>query len=474
MKKIRNYSLKRLLFITFLLTSIITWGITAFISYREIRLEVYDLFDDELAQSARVIQAFVASLLHDGSLYEHWDLDKGIAILEGQTGKRSYDDKVAFQLWMTNEGLILRSKNAPTFPFSNSKQGFSKIEVNNQQWDVYSLLARDNEGDETYVIQVAQKNQLREQLTDNISTLLIKQSLIGMPILAIAIWMIIGMTLKPINRLTKQLRQRKANFLKPLVINKFPNEIMPLFNALNDLFARLENSFENERRFTADASHELRTPLAGLLTQAQVALRTEDSNYRQRALKQIENAAFRLSHMVKQLLILSRLEFNPAVIEKKLTDLNHCIAEVMSHLAPFIRKKNIDIEVENQNTQLLPANPELISILVRNIIHNAIQYSPKNSKIKILILHNKKFLSLIVEDSGLGIPKAERELVMKRFVRRLETASSTQGSGLGLSIVKQIADLHNATMTLSEAGLGGLKVTVCFPLPQVGRSATRW
>ena len=472
MNKTRSYSLKRLLFVAFLITSVITWGITAFISYREIRREVYDLFDDELAQSARVIQAFVASLLHDGSLYEHWDLDSGVSILEGQFGDYSYEDKVAFQLWMTNEGLILRSKKAPTFPFSDSKQGFSEIDVNDQLWDVFSLQAHDNEGDEIYVIHVAQLRGLREEVKDHISTLVIQQFLVGMPILAIAFWLIVGLSLKPVNRLTRQLKQRKANFLKPLSVDKLPNEIMPLFNALNDLFGRLEHSFVTERRFTADASHELRTPLAGLLTQAQVALKTEDSTMRKRALVQIQNAGFRLSHMVKQLLILSRLEFNSEITDTKPTDINQALQQVLSYLHPFVRKKNIDIKINNSNSQLMMANPELLEILVRNIVHNAIQYSPKGGKININILNDNDAISFCVEDSGPGIPVDQREQVLQRFFRRVETASLTHGSGLGLSIVKQIADLHNVAIDLGESNLGGLKFTLNFPLPVKEKSNT--
>ena len=466
MKKLRKYSLKRRLFIAFLATSIGTWGITAFITHRAIQLKVHYLFDDELMQSARVIQAFVASMLHDGSLYEHWDLDQGVSILKGQTGEYSYDDKVAFQLWMTDEGLILRSKNAPIFPFSDSKQGFSKITVDDQKWDVFSLLAQDIEGDETYVIYIAQQSELRNEIIEQMSTLAYKQFYVGVPILIIAIWVIIGLSLRPIKRLTTQLKQRKVNFLKPLRAKTLPKEILPFFNALNDLFERLEYSFENERRFTADASHELRTPLAGLLTQAQVALKTEDNNIRQKALTQIENAAFRLSHMVKQLLILSRLEYDLERIETRPTDLNQKIIDVIAFLAPFARKKNIDIELINHNSRLLLANPELLEILIRNIIHNAIQYSPKQGAIKISVLQDKDRVSFCVEDSGLGIPEEQREQVMQRFFRRIETSSSTQGSGLGLSIVKQISDFHSAKLSLDKSCFGGLKVTLLFPLPK--------
>ena len=441
-----------------------TWGITAFITHRAIKQEVHDLFDDELMQSARVIQAFVASLVHDGSLYEHWDLDHGVSILKGQAGGYSYDDKVAFQLWMTNEGLILRSNNAPTFPFSDTKQGYSKATVDEQKWDVFSLQTKDIDGDETYVIHVAQQNELRDEIIEHMSLFVYKQFIVGIPMLIAAIWIIIGLSLRPVKRLTTQLKRREANFLKPLTAKTLPNEVLPLFNTLNEVFARVELSFENERRFTADASHELRTPLAGLLTQAQVALKTEDNKARQHALSQIETAVFRLTHMVKQLLILSRLEYKSESVEFKATDLNHTINNVLIFLTSFVNKKDIDMQVINHNAPLLFANPELLEVLVRNIIHNAIQYSPKQGAIKISIFQEGEKVVFCVEDSGPGIPEQQREQVMKRFFRRIETSRSSQGSGLGLSIVKQISDLHSAELRLDQSCYNGLKISLFFPL----------
>lgn len=464
MKTTRKYSLKRRLFVAFLATSMATWGITAFITHRAIKQEVYDLFDDELMQSARVIQAFVASLLHDGSLYEHWDLDHGVSILKGQAGGYSYDDKVAFQLWMTNEGLILRSSNAPTFAFSENKQGFSEIEVDDQYWKVFSLQQTDIEGDETYVIHVAHQHEVRNEILEHMSSFVYKQFIVGIPMLIGAIWVIIGLSLRPVKRLTTQLKQREANFLKPLTAKTLPREVLPLFNALNELFARVEQSFENERRFTADASHELRTPLAGLLTQAQVALKTADDDVRQHALTQIESAVFRLSHMVKQLLILSRLEYKSETVEFNSVNINQSINNVLIFLTSFVNKKRIVIEFEDEAAKLIHANSDLLEVLIRNIIHNAIQYTPSQSRIKITVVQDKDVMRLCVEDSGPGIPEEQRAQVMQRFFRRIETSRSTQGSGLGLSIVKQIADLHNAELELGVSCYDGLKITLFFPL----------
>ena len=464
MKKTKFYSLKGLLLVTLLTTTIITWGITAFISYQEVRSEVYDMFDDELAQSAKVIHAFVQSLLHNKSLYEDWDLDEGISILEENIGKSKYENKVAFQLWMTNQGLILRSKNAPTYAFSDAINGFSEITVDEQPWDVFSLHHKDQDGDKTYVIHVAQHTDIRKQLTENIAFLVFKQALIGLPILLTIIWMTVGLSLKPIKSLTYQLKHRKLDYLKPLSVKRLPIEIAPVINSMNDLFARLENAFENERRFTADASHELRTPLAGLLTQSQVALKAQDEETRYQALTQIEKAVFRMTHMLEQLLVLSRLESGSSDVEKEFLNIQDTIHHVLTDLSHLTDEKNLTIELNNENSRFILANSGLLYVLVRNILHNAILYSPENGIVMVSFSSDEKNLTLSVQDSGPGIPPELRNQAMQRFFRLVDTANTTTGSGLGLSIVSNIAAIHNARMKLDQSYLGGLNFEMYFPI----------
>ena len=466
-----NFSLKQLLLVTLLLTSFFTWGITAFFSYRDIRSEVYSLFDNELAQSARLIHAFVESLLHEGSFYENWDLDSGIAVLEDDAIPNEFKSKVAFQIWMLDEGLILRTKNAPEYPFANTSEGFSRIKIDKKLWDVFALPGWDKQGEKKYIIYVAQQDDTRETLADDVSTFVLEQFLVGMPILGIAIWFIIGTSLKSINRLTWQLKRRDVSRLTPLPIRRLPLEIVPVVEAMNDLFSRLEKAFENERRFIANASHELRTPLAGILTQTQVALKTQDSTGRTLALQKIELGVQRMTHLVQQLLILSRIDSDNSEVEKQPIDLNQQAIEVISELDYSAHSKHIKIALFNNNTQLINGNIQLINILLRNIIDNAIIYTPVGGEISVSISADKSLVSLDIEDSGPGIPRKQRKQVLKRFFRRVETANTTIGSGLGLSIVSQIVTIHNASVYLDQSSLGGLKVLLVFP--QIKKNAKK-
>lgn len=513
-----NYSLRHLLLVALLSATMLIWGITAFFSYKVTRDEVADLFDAELAQSAKVLLTFVESLLRQGPLPEYWQRDQGGELgytyplgskyerklafqlwseesglllhpekkpefsvddfsetnkddqlwrvfdefLQANTLPQKYERKIAFQLWSKNKGLLLRSDSAPKFPFSSALRGFSKATVDNDLWHVYSI--SNTAGD--YVIHVAQKEEIRTELSDEISEQLVTQFLVGLPILGVFIWIIVGHSLRPVNRLEKSISKREASYLKPLKIAKLPNEIVPVVKEINNLFAQLEEAFEHERRFTADASHELRTPLAGLLTQVQVALRTDEDGVRRQALKRIEQAVNRMTYMVQQLLTFSRIESGAEYLVKESMTLSHEIVLVIADIEPEARKKRIQMEFIEENAPPIIANAQLINILIRNIIDNAIKYTPANGVIMIYLSGKEKQVELCVEDSGPGIAPEQYAKSLERFHRCIETANTVQGTGLGFSIVQRIAASHGAKISLGVSQFGGLKVTVQFPLPR--------
>lgn len=517
-----NYSLRQLLLVSLLSATMVIWGVTAYSNYKATRDEVAELFDAELAQSGKVLLAFVDSLLLDGSLPDYWHqgrltpgseainnaetyqrklayqlwseekglllnsgkkqtvLEEGIKNAEQQDEKGEmvwhvfndslkddalrlkYERRVAFQLWSKDKGLLLRSESAPQVPFTFAKQGFSEVQSEGSLWHVFSV--SNKAGD--YVIHVGQQESIRKQLTDEISVQLVMQFLIGMPVLGLVIWFIVGNALAPMNQLQKALAQREVSYLKPLSVDNLPNELVPMVNALNSLFAQLEQAFEHERRFTADASHELRTPLAGLLTQVQVALKTQDEQIQRQALKRIEQAVNRMSYMVKQLLTFSRIDSGPEYLEKTNVKLSSEIIQVITDLEHDAYRKSIDVEFIEESSAEIVGNPPLINILIRNIIDNAIKYTPEYGSIRIYLTDKAKHVELRVEDSGPGIKPDAYEKSLKRFHRLSETASVAQGTGLGFSIAQRIVAIHGAEFSLGVSELDGLKVTVLFPYPR--------
>ncbi|MGZ8137369.1 MAG: ATP-binding protein [Methylococcaceae bacterium] len=512
-----NYSLRQLLLVSLLSASMLIWGVAAYISYKGTRSEVANLFDAELAQSAKVLLSFVESLLREGSLstnwsqeqtdknlhtyglkhkfkrkstFQLWSEDDGLflrsesspkfsvsgfnqsainnqlwhvfdELLQANTLGHKYERKIAFQLWSKENGLLLRSESAPKFALSSDDNGFSETNIDNHLWHVFSIA--DSTGE--YIVHVGQREEIRAELTDEISSQLVTQFLIGLPFLGAVIWVIVGLSLQPINRLEKSLAKREASYLKPLSVRKMPKEIVPVVNEINNLFTQLEEAFEHERRFTADAAHELRTPLAGLLTQAQVALRTNDDETRKQALKRIEQAVNRMTYLVQQLLTFSRIESSTEFLAKESTALGPEVVRVIADLEPEAHKKRINMEFVEENTKPVIINAPLITILIRNIIDNAIKYTPIRGNVLISLTGKFNYLQLSVEDSGPGISPDQYENSLKRFHRCVETANKAQGTGLGFSIVERIASIHNADLILGVSQFGGLKVSILFPFP---------
>ena len=512
-----NYSLRRLLLISLLTASMCIWGVTAFLTYKVTRDEVASLFDAELAQSAKVLHSFIENLLREGSLSTHWmqtqndenlhlslgrkhnknhafqlltddenNLLKSDAVpnvllhsfdakniddqlwgvfddlLQASTLGHKYEGKIAFQLWSKTNGIVLHSDSAPVFAMSSADHGFTETNIDNHLWHVFSIASTNGE----YIIHVGQKEEIRAELTDEISMQLVMQFLVGLPILGVVIWLIVGRALEPLNRLEIALSRREASYLKPLSIEKLPYEIVPIVHEINTLFVQLEQAFEHERQFTADAAHELRTPLAGLLTQAQVALQTADETVRNQALKRIEQAVYRMTYLVQQLLTFSRIDSNTEYLAQAVTNVEKEIVQVITELDSEAYKKRIRIEFIEEKVVPIMANTLLINILLRNIIDNAIKYTPQRGNIKVSLIGTDEHLIFCVEDSGSGIAPDEYENSLKRFHRCVETAHAAQGTGLGFSIVQRIAGIHHAKLTLGEsAELGGLKVKVVFELP---------
>lgn len=462
-----NYSLRKLLLFALLSASLVILGAASYKVYSEIRKEVSDLFDAELAQSARSLNSFVAHLPYSKTLYRLWDLEK-VETIRPNAFTHRYEKKLAFQLIYKQEGMILRSESAPALPLSTSLNGYSKTTINGHLWHVFSI----SDDNSHYIIHVGQRDDIRKELKDDISKHLITPFLIGLPCLGVVIWLIVGRAWKPVERLTKQLAKREANYLKPLSTQKLPAEIVPLVNQMNNLFIQLEHAFEHERRFTADASHELRTPLAGLLTQAQVALRAQDEQTRNQALSRIEQGVNRMTAMVQQLLIFSRIESGTEFLTQQTSLIGSEVVQVVADLEPEAHKKKIRVEFVEDNAVPITGNSALINILIRNLVGNAIKYTPPEGLVRITVFGEADCLMLSVEDSGPGIPPSEYENVLKRFHRCIETSRTVQGSGLGLSIVQRIALIHGAKLSLDRSQFGGLKVSVEFALPnkECGRS----
>ena len=309
------------------------------------------------------------------------------------------------------------------------------------------------------LVQVAETLEKRKTLATEIVKGTMVPQFVTLPLAVLLVWLALVRGIKPLAQLEKRIRARKPDDMSPLDENAVPEEVAPLVSSINDLLSRLKVSLTTQKRFLADAAHQLKTPLAGLRMQADLAQRETNADELKKSLKHIGKSSVRATHTVNQLLALARAEVTGRSLAKQPLDMVLIASEVMADSVPRALEKQIDLGYEGPEaggrTTQLEGNPTLLKELVRNLLDNAIAYTPDSGQVTLRLLADpfSGVLVLLVEDSGPGIPKAERELVFQPFYRALGT--NVDGSGLGLAIVLEIANQHDATVSIEDALLPG-------------------
>ena len=423
------------------------WLATAVLTWFDVRHELDELLDSHLAQAASLLVAQQAG--------EPEDDDHGI----NAPSLHRYAPKVAFQVF--HEGrLALRSSNAPAEPmlaFSRRiEDGFRTIEIGGMAWRVFATHGRERD------VQVFVGEQIgsRDAILWAVLRSALAPMLFALPLLALAAWWAVRRGVAPMKTLSRTLAQRRPQALQPIAVDGAPSEMAPMLAALNSLFERITELMASERRFTADAAHELRTPIAAIRAQAQVAQGATDDADRSYALQATLQGCDRATRLVEQLLTLSRLEAGAAPAMTSV-DLTAVVRQVVADLAPLALDKRQTIEVMATGRHLVDADALLLAVLVRNLVDNAIRYSPSDARVSVEISSTNVGVRLSVDDSGPGISEDDRKRLGERFFRVVGSGQS--GSGLGWSIARRIARVHNATIDVSRsAALGGLSVGVSF------------
>ncbi|MGD9386550.1 MAG: ATP-binding protein, partial [Thioalkalispiraceae bacterium] len=412
-KSIRN----RILIRVFLLFLVI-WAGISYATYYQSSHEVEELFDSELAQAAGVLLQISSNLDLNTSNLEP-------RLYQDVYGHR-YEKKIAFQIFKDGK-LLLQSANVPSQVMSE-QDGFSDQTIANGLWRVF----RFNEKETNKTIITAERHDVRQELVNQITRDSLYPLTLMIPILLLMIWLGIDQGLLPIKKLATQIARRSPDNLEPIKVNfNVPNEILPLFTALNNLFEKLKSAFERERRFTSDAAHELQTPLASVKTQTQVALRSEDKEQQQHALEKAVEGIDRATHMVQQLLALARLEPMASLQETTKIDITKVTQTILGELDQEAHKKTIELELNSDELAFINGNLATIEILIRNLLSNAIRYTPQNGQVSVEISKHANQVIFSVTDTGPGIPEPERARVFERFYRGGENQHII-GSGLGL------------------------------------------
>ena len=272
--------------------------------------------------------------------------------------------------------------------------------------------------------------------------------------------------LEALAQLTQELSAKASNELTLINAQHYPLEFHAMLGELNLLFTRIHADYDRNKRFSADAAHELRTPMTALKTQAQLALQMTEPQEQRKAIENVIISINRSIHVIQQLLTLSRLDHEEKLNDVSNVHLESVCAELIAFMYPQALEKSIEIELSNECTlPIVTGNEAALGILLRNLLDNAIRYTPNNARIDVRIVEHTHNILLQITDNGPGIPEEYRDKVFDRFFRVLGTKQT--GSGLGLAIVKQITDLHKAKIHLQTSESGqGLTVTVFFRKPK--------
>jgi signal transduction histidine kinase len=407
------------------------------LTYRRVLGEVSDLFDYQLRQMALT-------------------LGDQASVLSGYpVPPQPENSDFVIQIWDVFGTRVF----SPELPFvSNAVLGLSDLTFQNERWRVYVLANR------TSVIQVAQPWRVREKLAREAALRIVVPLLLLLALMAVAAAWIVARAMGPLKGLTTQLEHRDIHSLAPLAAPDLPAEVSPLVEELNRMLGRLSDAFASQRAFVADAAHELRSPLTALSLQLQLLERARDDADRELATSRLRAAIERATHLAGQLLTLARNEPEGPSGDPQALALGDVVRNAVSDVQPLAQQRRMRIEVDAPSDISVKAEPDAMQILVRNLLDNAVRYSPEDSTVGVRTMRNSRGQSVLeVSDQGPGIAPEVRSRAFARFYRA--PGATAEGSGLGLAIVKAIAQRHGAEVALGDASPHGLRVTVTFPAP---------
>jgi signal transduction histidine kinase len=374
-------------------------------------------------------------------------------------------DRLFYQVLDPEDELVAGDKDFPPLDaldrLDPNKVHFRDDQIDDDDVRIAYMLVPAKDGN--ILVQVGETLHKRRALVAHIVSGVIVPQFVIVPVAVLLVYLALSRGITPLQRLQEELRQRRPTDLSPISLNGIPAEIRPLLVALNDVMVRLEENLMAQRRFIADAAHQLKTPLTGLRMQTELALHEGDVDHMRERLQQAALSAERLSHLTHQLLSLARAEATTESSDAfQAIDLEQLAPEATREWVERAMAKGIEFGFEGAGRPLpIIGSPFLLRELFNNLIDNAIKYTPRGGQVMVRLIADRR-ARIEVEDSGAGIPIAERERVFQRFYRMIGVA--TDGSGLGLAIVREIADLHRATIDV-ETGSGGVgtRVTIAFP-----------
>lgn len=437
-----SHSLRARLLWLLLAAILVTAVVQALIAYRAARAEADEIFDYHMQQMALSLRSGLPSNAVEGP---------------GEDSQDEEDLNFVVQVWTADGLRVFQSAPRAALP-QRTVLGFSDVKTHGGTYRVFSMQSRSQ------VIQVAQDMAARREMAGTLALRTMAPIAVMAPLLMLVVWWVVSLSLAPVSRVRRQVADRQADDLSAVSDLDLPDEIRPLVQELNLLFDRVREAFDAQKNFVADAAHELRSPLAALKLQVQGLQRATDDAARDLAVSRLAAGIDRATRLVEQLLVLARHQASAATdLKPEPVSLVELARLAVADAVPAAQMRQTDVGLTQADEGLIAGQAEALRILMRNLLDNAVKYTPAGGKVDLEIVREAGAIRLSVEDSGPGIADADRQRVLDRFYRVAGT--ETTGSGLGLAIVRSIAEMHGARLRLDRSErLGGLRVDVTFPL----------
>jgi two-component system sensor histidine kinase QseC len=433
------------------------------LSYKIITHETEEIYDAELAQISRVLEGVLSIEFEDSGVQLTDTARKQSKLIippdiiaDGEYNSRGhkYEKKLAFQVW-SRKGVPFISSNADDKMLSFSDEaGYNYETIKGRQWRSFVLYS-----DTLSVwIKVAQLVEIREEVAHEIASVNAATLILLLPIILILITLIVRRGLGPLNQINQAISLRGNNNLTPLNFSKVPNDLKKVVGSVNRLMFTLDQALERQKRFTGNAAHELRTPLAAIKVHAQNMY--PDNERLRHIQRHIVSGIDKLTHLFNQLIALSQAEAYRDVEKEELILLQSLVGELISESLPAINGKKISIKLFIDDKLCVQGNTDTLSILLRNLIDNAVKYVCDEGKIEIKATSIENYVTISIADNGSGLTNDQKKHVFERFYRA--SSQDTFGCGIGLSIVKEICDgsCYNITLSDSLNTSTGLTVTL--------------
>ena len=446
--RLATHSLRARLLWFVLLPILLVTVLQAFTAYRGALQQADAMFDDHLQQVARSMRTAAPLGMPEGDEAEDAAFDLYV------------------QIWAQDGTPLFRSSRSVLPP--RAVLGFSDVQINGSQYRVYTLQSAQQ------TVQIAQNLSARADRAQALALKAVLPFALLTPLLLLAVWWAISRSLAPIERARRQVAKRAADDFSALPDADLPNEVRPLVAELNLLFVRVQSAFDLQKNFVADAAHELRSPLTALKLQAQALQRAgalQGAAGDAATVGAVGTAVARLNQgidrairLVEQLLVLAREESSAGTAPFETIDLAALVRLAVGDVLPQAQRRRIDLGMVHAEALSVKGQPEALHMALRNLLDNAVKYTPDGGQVDICLTLNQGRALLSIDDSGPGVAPDAQPRIFDRFYRANDTAHET-GSGLGLAIVKAIADRHGATLKLGQSPqLGGLRIELRMAL----------